>query len=122
MLREWGSPTLFLRTFSCAEYDNVHIARYLKKLNDDHSDIAIRYQGSALKIRPTSVSRKFSSNFHDLLNTAIRSVLGVVEHFFWKKEYQMRRLHIIMSYGLKEHLCRLVSVNLNRFLHGFKNV
>ena len=89
MLREWGSPTLFL-TFSCTEYDNVHIARYLRKVNDDHSD---SYPISRLCTEdPISVSRKFSSNFHDLFNTAILkgSVLGVVEHLFWKKEYQMR--------------------------------
>ena len=103
MLREWGLPTLFL-TFSCAEYDNVHIARYLRKVNDDHSD---SYPVSKLCTEdPISMSRKFSSNFHDLFNTAIlkESVLGV-EHFFWKKEYQMWGDHIIMSfYGLKEHL------------------
>ena len=37
------------------------------------------------------MSRKFSANFHDLFNTVLLkgSVLGVVEHFFWNKEYQM---------------------------------
>ena len=33
MLREYGSPTLFI-TFSCAEYDSGHISRYLRKVND----------------------------------------------------------------------------------------
>ena len=33
MLREYGSPTLFI-TFSCAEYDSEHISRYLRKVND----------------------------------------------------------------------------------------
>ena len=32
MVREYGSPTLFL-TLSCAEYDSVHIATYLRKVN-----------------------------------------------------------------------------------------
>ena len=31
MLREWGTPTLFL-TFSCAEYESPEIGSYLKKL------------------------------------------------------------------------------------------
>ena len=32
MLREWGTPTLFL-TFSCAEYESPEIGNYLKKVN-----------------------------------------------------------------------------------------
>ena len=32
MIREWGSPSLFL-TFSCAEYECPDIERYLKKVN-----------------------------------------------------------------------------------------
>ena len=31
MIREYGSPTLFL-TFSCAEYESADIANYLRKL------------------------------------------------------------------------------------------
>ena len=31
MLREWGTPTLFL-TFSCAEYESPEIGSYLKTL------------------------------------------------------------------------------------------
>ena len=33
MIREWGSPTLFL-TFSCAEYESPDIENYLRKVND----------------------------------------------------------------------------------------
>ena len=32
MIREWGSPTLFL-TFSCTEYESPDIIRYLRKVN-----------------------------------------------------------------------------------------
>ena len=88
MLREYGSPTLFI-TFSCAEYNSTHIDRYLRKVNDHPPSYPI----SKLCIEdPVSVSRKFSANFHDLFNTVLLkgSVLGVVEHFFWKKEYQAR--------------------------------
>ena len=33
MIREYGSPTLFL-TCSCAEYNSVDIERYLRKVNE----------------------------------------------------------------------------------------
>ena len=33
MIREWGSPTLFL-TFSCAEYESPDITEYLRRVND----------------------------------------------------------------------------------------
>ena len=33
IIREWGSPTLFL-TFSCAEYESPDIENYLTKVND----------------------------------------------------------------------------------------
>ncbi|KAL5457558.1 hypothetical protein EMCRGX_G034829 [Ephydatia muelleri] len=88
MLREYGSPTLFI-TFSCAEYNSTHIDRYLRKVNDHPPSYPI----SKLCIEdPVSVSQKFSANFHDLFNTVLLkgSVLGVVEHFFWKIEYQAR--------------------------------
>ena len=88
MLREYGSPTLFI-TFSCAEYNSTHIDRYLRKVNDHPPSYPI----SKLCIEdPVSVSRKFSANFHHLFYTILLkgSVLGVVLHFFWKKEYQAR--------------------------------
>ncbi len=45
MVREWGTPTLFL-TFSCAEYESPEILGYLKKVN-----IIIPPVGCAPKIR-----------------------------------------------------------------------
>ena len=33
MIREWGSPALFL-TLSCAEYNSPEISRYLHKVNN----------------------------------------------------------------------------------------
>ena len=33
MIREYGSPTLFL-TFSCAEYESTIITNYVRKLNN----------------------------------------------------------------------------------------
>ena len=88
MLREYGSPTLFI-TFSCAEYDSEHISRYLRKFNDQPASYPI---SKLCTEDPVSVSRKFSQHFHDLFNTVVLkgSVLGIVEHFYFKKEYQMR--------------------------------
>ena len=61
MLREYGSPTLFL-TLSCAEYESLEIANYLKKVNK----VPDRYPNGKLCTEdPISVSRKFSQKFHD---------------------------------------------------------
>ena len=88
MIREHGPPSLFL-TFSCAEYDSPDIASYLHKVND----VPDGYPISKLCAEdPLSVSRKFSKKFHDFFEVAIikGEVLGKVDQFFWKKEYQMR--------------------------------
>ena len=88
MMREHGPPSLFL-TFSCAEYDSADIASYLHKVNDVPNGYPI---GKLCAEDPLSVSRKFSKKFHDFFNVVILKgeVLGKVNHFFWKKEYQMR--------------------------------
>lgn len=88
MIREHGPPSLFL-TFSCAEYDSPDIASYLHKVND----VPDRYPiGRLCAEDPLSVSRKFSKKFHDFFEVAIikGEVLGKVDQFFWKKEYQMQ--------------------------------
>ena len=86
------------------------------------------------------MSRKFSSNFHDLFNTVILkgSVLGVVEHFFWKKEYQMRgapHYHVllwiegapmigksdpteVLAWIQERITCRIPDASLNPELHA----
>ena len=88
LIREHGSPSLFL-TFSCAEYDSPDIASYLQKVNDVPDGYPI---GKLCAEDPLSVSRKFSKKFHDFFEVVIikGEVLGKVDHFFWKKEYQMR--------------------------------
>ena len=61
MLREYGSPTLFV-TFSCAEYDSPDINNYLRKVNKDVPD---NYPISRLCVEdPVSVSKEFSPKFH----------------------------------------------------------
>ena len=88
MVREWGSPTLFL-TFSCAEYESPDIANYLRSVNNVSSSYNI---GKLCTEDPISVSRQFSLKFHAFFNTVLKKgeVLGKVDHFYWKKEYQAR--------------------------------
>ena len=87
-IREWGSPTLFL-TFSCAEYESPDITEFLRKVNN----VPPSYNMGKLCVEdPISVSRKFSLKFHAFLRKVILKgqVLGIVDHFYWKKEYQNR--------------------------------
>ena len=88
MLRELGPQSLFL-TFSCAEYESPDIAEYLRLVNN----VPDKYSINKLCTEdPVSVSRQFSHKFHAFFNTFIvkGEVLGPVEHFYWKKEYQAR--------------------------------
>ena len=88
MIREWGSPTLFL-TFSCAEYESPDITEFLRKVNN----VPPSYNMGKLCVEdPISVSRKFSLKFHAFFRKVILKgqVLGIVDHFYWKKEYQNR--------------------------------
>ena len=56
MIREWGSPTLFL-TFSCSEYESPNIINYLRQVND----VPPSYNAGKLCTEdPVSVSRKFT--------------------------------------------------------------
>ena len=88
MIREWGSPTLFL-TFSCAEYESPDITEYPRRVNNVPPSYNI---GRLCTEDPISVSRKFSLKFHAFFRKVIRNgeVLGKVDHFYWKKEYQAR--------------------------------
>ena len=53
---------------------------------------------------PISVSRKFSLKFHAFFRKVILKgqVLGIVDHFYWKKEYQNRGAPMPYS-GLEMH-------------------
>ena len=96
MIREWDSPTLFLR-FSCAEYESPDITEYLRRVNDISPTYDI---GKLCTEDPISVSRKFSLKFHAFFRTVV--VKGKVEHFYWKKEYQARgapNYHVLLWIG-----------------------
>ena len=86
MIREHGSPSLFL-TLSCAEYDSPEISTYLHKVNDVSESYPI---GKLCTEDPISVTRKFEQKFHEFFSTVILKgeVLGKVNHYFVKKEYQ----------------------------------
>ena len=97
MIREWGSPTLFL-ALSCAEYESPDIENYLRKVNDVPPSYNV---GKLCTEDPISVSRKFSENFHSFFQRVVKKgeVLGTVDHFYWKKEYQARgapQYHVLL--------------------------
>ena len=87
MIREWGSPTLFL-TFSCAEYVSPDITEYLRRVNN----VSSHYNISKLCTEdPISVSRKFSLKFHAFFRKVLLNgeVLGKVDHFYWKRSTKL---------------------------------
>ena len=88
MIREWGSPTLLL-TFSCAKYKSPDIENYLRKINDVPPSYNV---GKLCTKDPISVSCKFSQKFHSFFQRVVKKgeVLGTVDHFYRKKEYQAR--------------------------------
>jgi hypothetical protein len=93
MVREYGSPTLFL-ALSCAEYDSLEIATYLRKVNNVSDNYPI---GTLCTEEPM---RKFSQKFHDFFNIVILKgqLLSKVVHYFYK-EYQGRgapHYHILL--------------------------
>ena len=93
----YGSPTLFL-TFSCAEYESYDIVSYLRSLNDVPDSYNI---GKLCTEDPISVSRQFSHKFHAFFQKVLikGEVLGCVDHYFWKKEYQARgapHFHVLL--------------------------
>ena len=86
IVREAGPPTLFL-TFSCAEYEAPDIINYLKTVNDVPGNCN---KGKLCTEDPVSVSRQFSQKFHAFFQHILvkGQVLGFIDHFYWKKEYQ----------------------------------
>ena len=87
MVREWGSPTLFL-TFSCAEYESPDITAFLTKINNVPNSYPI---GKLCCDDPISVSRKFSLKFHCVFHHAIIKIFGKVSHYFVKKRVPTAR-------------------------------
>ena len=88
MVGEFGTPTLFL-TFSCAEYESHDIITYLRTVNN----VPDSYNtGKLCTEDPVSVSRQFSNKFHAFFKKVLLKgkILGTVDHYFWKKEYQNR--------------------------------
>ena len=72
----------------CAEYESPDTTEYLKKVN-----VSSKYPiGKQCTEDPVSVSRKFSLKFHAFLRKVIVNgeILGKVDHFYWKTEYQAR--------------------------------
>ena len=97
MIREWGSPTFFL-TLTCAEYDSADISQYLRTVNN----VPQTYKLLDCVLRTQYLYHdSFRTNSMISFNTVIMksAVLGAVDHYYWKKEYQMRgapHYHIVL--------------------------
>jgi len=65
MIREWGSPTLFL-TLCCAEYESSDNTKYLRRVNDVSSSYDIGKLGAEDPISVSKFSLKFMLSFTQL--------------------------------------------------------
>ena len=80
MVREFGTPTLFL-TFSCAEYESPDIIAYLVAINN----VPDSYNNGKFCTEDlVSVCRQFSNKFHAFFKRVLlkENVPGVVSHYF----------------------------------------
>ncbi|XP_073986376.1 uncharacterized protein [Rhodnius prolixus] len=93
MTRDFGAPTFFV-TLSCAEYDHSELLQYIVKINNDVPNVVKMSAGELCALDPTSVCRYYHrlirNMFKFLINDKINPVLGYVEHYFWRVEYQER--------------------------------
>jgi ATP-dependent DNA helicase PIF1 len=106
MMREFGPPTWFV-TLSCAEYTWENLFDHLKVINSDMPGVDKMTPGELCSCDPVSVCRHYHARFHAILNNLIltkdKPVLGEVEHYFWRVEYQMRGApHIHMLLWVKD--------------------
>ena len=94
MMPEYGPPTWFI-TLSCAEYtwDNLH--EHLKFMNHDVKGVDKMTPGElSAPPTPVLVCRHYHNRIHAILRHLILTkdnpVLGEVQHYFWRVEYQQR--------------------------------
>ena len=110
MVREYGSPTLFL-TLSCAEYDSVRIATYLRKF----SNWETVHRGSTVCVE------KFSQKCHDFFDTVILKgkALGDITHHFYKivHEWQVQMTMKLLRWIQERITCRMPEEDSNTELH-----
>jgi len=75
----------------------------LKNINSDHVDIDKMTPGKLCTCDPVSVCRHYHAKFFSILRNLILSknnpVLGPIEQYFWRVEYQMRgapHIHLLL--------------------------
>ena len=102
MMREFGPPTWFV-TLSCAEYSWINLHEHLLQINSDVPGVEKMTFGELCILDSVSVCLHFHNRFHAILRNLIlckeNPVLGHVDHFFWRVEYQMRgapHFHLIL--------------------------
>jgi ubiquitin C-terminal hydrolase len=114
-------PATFFMTLSCAEFHWGELERYLRKVNADLDGVRTMTLQQLLVKDPVSVSEFFMRRFKAFLDEVIlakvdgqptEGPLGLVEHFFWRLEYQARGApHIHMKLWVKD--APVVGVNAN---------
>ena len=93
MMSEYGPPTWFV-TLSCAEYTWDNLCEHLKAMNHDLPGVEKMTPGELCSTDPVLVCRHYHNKIHAILRhllfTKEKPVLGEVEHYFWRVEYQQR--------------------------------
>ena len=106
-------PATFFVTLSCAEYQWVECEKYLREVNADLEGVEKMSRQQLIVKDPVSVSEFFERRFMGMLNEVIapkgkggeplEGPLGIVEHYFWRLEYQARGApHIHMKVWVRD--------------------
>ena len=94
MIKKLDPPTLFL-TCSTAELFSAPLIEHLRTVNKDAASNVHKMTPAELcELDPVTVSIHFHKKWHsiskNLINAKENGILGVVEDFFWRIEFQAR--------------------------------
>ena len=110
---EQFGPATFFVTLSCAEWKWPELERYLRTVNSVLPGVQSMNASDLIKVDPVSVSEFFERRFQAFMKWVLcprnekgepeEGVLGVVEHYYWRREYQARGApHIHMKLWIKD--------------------
>lgn len=94
-----GSAGWFL-TLSFSEYNDEMLHQYLITMNSDLPNVEKMTLNELIHLDPVSVSNYFEKKFRTFFRLVIRDPngpFGVVEHYWWRREYQQRGIPHIHS-------------------------
>lgn len=98
MTRHYGPATWFL-TISPSEWMWSDLGHYIKSINGP--DMANKSTSELVALDPVAASRFMDNHFKAMMDfiTSPDAPLGIIEHYFWRREYQSRGLqhfHIML--------------------------